>query len=85
MEKSLDFERKLKKLLKSPVDGETRAGLDFLPAEGRCTWINAMCLSLATKAVKGDISAIKYINEICLKDSRTQENRPVSITVKVID
>lgn len=85
MEKSLDFERKLKKLLKSPVDSETRAGLDFLPAEGRCTWINAMCLSLATKAVKGDISAIKYINEICLKDSGTDSSAGMSITVRVVD
>lgn len=85
MEKSLDFERKLKKLLKSPVDSETRANLDFLPAEGRCTWINAMCLSLANKAVKGDISAIKYINEICMKDSTADSSQGMSITVRVVD
>ena len=85
MEKSLDFERKLKKLLKSQVSGDTRAGLDFLPAEGRCSWINAICLSLATKAVKGDISAIKYINEICLRDSGTDSSQGMSITVRVVD
>ena len=85
MEKSLDFERKLKKLLKSQIDAESRAGLDFLPPEGRYTWLNAMCLSLATKAVKGDISAIKYINEICLKESGEDEKSGMSITVKVID
>ena len=85
MEKSLDFERKLKKLLKSPVDSETRANLDFLPAEGKCTWINAMCLSLANKAVKGDISAIKYINEICMKDSTADSSQGMSITVRVVD
>ena len=84
MEKSLDFEGKLKKLLKSQVDSSTRSNLDFLPEDGRCTWLNAMCLSLATKAVKGDISAIKYINEICLKDSGSDEGG-MSITVKVID
>ncbi len=85
MGKNLDFEGKLKKLLKSQLDAESRAGLDFLPADGKCTWLNAMCLSLATKAVKGDISAIKYINEICQKDSDTDDKGSMSITVKVIE
>lgn len=84
MERSLDFERKLKKLLKSQVSNEARQSLEFVPDDGRCTWINAMCLSLAGKAAKGDIQAIKYINEIC---SRTDndENQPLSITVKVVE
>ena len=85
MGKNLDFEGKLKKLLKSQIDADSRRGLDFLPAEGRCTWINAMCLSLAAKAVKGDISAIKYINEICQKETADDTKGGMSITVKVID
>lgn len=85
MGKKLDFEGKLKKLLKSHMDADNRAGLDFLPSDGRCTWLNAMCLSLATKAVRGDISAIKYINEICLKESDNDTKGGMSITVKVID
>lgn len=85
MERKLDFEGKLKKLLKSQIGADSRAELDFLPADGRCTWLNAMCLSLATKAVKGDISAIKYINEICLKESDDDTKGGMSITVKVID
>ena len=84
MDKNLDFEGKLKKLLKSQVDSATRNSMDFLPEEGRCTWLNAMCLSLATKAVKGDISAIKYINEICMKDSGGDDDG-MTITVKVVD
>ena len=84
MEKSLDFERKLKKLLKSQIDGHTRECLDFLPEDGKCTWINAMCLSLANKAIKGDISAIKYINEICSKTDDDSENI-TAITIKVIE
>ena len=84
MEKSLDFERKLKKLLKSPLTDEMKHSLEFVPDEGRCTWMNAMCLSLAGKAAKGDIQAIKYINEIC---SRGDDNgaQPLSITVKVVE
>ena len=84
MEKSLDFERKLKKLLKSQVSEEMKNSLEFVPEDGRCTWINAMCLSLAGKAAKGDIQAIKYINEICTRgeESRAQ---PLSITVKVVE
>ena len=84
MERSLDFEGKLKKLLKSQVDEHTRESLDFLPEEGKCTWINAMCLSLANKAIKGDISAIKYINEICSKTDDDTESITV-ITIKVIE
>lgn len=84
MEKSLDFERKLKKLLKTPMKEEEKDGLEFVPAGEKCTWINAMCLSLAGKAAKGDIQAIKYINEICSKQEG-EENSPVSITVKVIE
>lgn len=85
MGKNLDFEGKMKKLLKSQIDAENRGSLEFLPTEGRCTWLNAMCLSLATKAVKGDISAIKYINEICQKDSDADDKGAMSITVKVIE
>lgn len=84
MEKSLDFERKLKKLLKTPMTEEEKAGLEFVKDSGRCTWINAMCLSLAGKAAKGDIQAIKFINEICTKEADTEKS-PVSITVKVIE
>ena len=84
MEKSLDFERKLKKLLKSQVSDEMRQSSEFIPEEGKCTWINAMCLSLAGKAAKGDIQAIKYINEICTRND-TEETRPMSITVKVVE
>ncbi|MBQ8603548.1 MAG: hypothetical protein IJ410_01710 [Oscillospiraceae bacterium] len=84
MEKSLDFERKLKKLLKSPLSDEMKHSLEFVPDEGCCTWINAMCLSLAGKAAKGDIQAIKYINEIC-SHADDAGNQPLSITVKVVE
>lgn len=84
MEKSLDFERKLKKLLKTPMTLRDKEGLEFVQKEEKCTWINAMCLSLAGKAAKGDISAIKYINEICSKQGENSAE-PVSITVKVIE
>ena len=85
MGRNLDFEGKMKKLLKSQMNSDSRQGLDFLPVEGPCTWMNAVCLSLATKAVKGDISAIKYINEICQKEEETQGKGPLSITVKVVE
>ncbi len=85
MGKNLDFEGKMKKLLKSQMDIYHRQGLDFLPAEGSCTWMNAVCLSLATKAVKGDISAIKYINEICQMEEEKQDTGPLAITVKVVE
>ena len=84
MEKGIDFEKKIKKLLKSQISDEMRQSLEFVPAEGRCTWINAMCLSLAGKAAKGDIQAIKYINEICSRTD-SEESQPVAITVKVIE
>ena len=84
MEKGINFEKKIKKLLKSQISDEMRQSLEFVPAEGRCTWINAMCLSLAGKAAKGDIQAIKYINEICSRTD-SEESRPVAITVKVIE
>ncbi|MBR5521523.1 MAG: hypothetical protein IKU54_05950 [Oscillospiraceae bacterium] len=84
MDKSLDFERKLKKLLKSPLNDDMKRSLEFVPDEGRCTWMNAMCLSLAGKAAKGDIQAIKYINEICNKEE-TDTGRPLAVTVKVIE
>ena len=63
MNSQLDFEEKVKKLMKSRINREAAATMDFLPEGKKCTWINAMCLSLANKAVKGDINAIKYINE----------------------
>ena len=85
MGRNLDFEGKMKKLLKSQMNADHRQGLDFLPMEGPCTWMNAVCLSLVTKAVKGDISAIKYINEICQKEEETQCKGPLSITVKVVE
>lgn len=85
MGRNLDFEGKMKKLLKSQMDAESRQGLEFLPAEGGCTWMNAVCLSLANKAVKGDISAIKYINEICRKEDETSQKEPLAITVKVVE
>ena len=84
MGRNLDFEGKMKKLLKSQMGTEYRQGMDFLPAEGPCTWMDAVCLSLAAKAVKGDISAIKYINEICKKEE-IQDKGPLSITVKVVE
>jgi len=84
MEKSLDFERKLKKLLKSQLSDEMKQNLEFVPDDGKCTWMNAMCLSLAGKAAKGDIQAIKYINEICCRTEDT-DTRPLSITVKVVE
>ena len=65
MNSQLDFEEKVKKLMKSRINREAAATMDFLPEGKKCTWLNAMCLSLANKAVKGDINAIKYINEIC--------------------
>lgn len=84
MEKSLDFERKLKKLLKTPMTPQEKEGLEFVSKEEKCTWINAMCLSLAGKAAKGDIQAIKYVNEICSRQE-DESAAPVSITVKVIE
>ncbi len=83
MEKSLDFERKLKKLLKSPMSDEDKQGLEFVPKDKKCTWVNAMCLSLAGKAARGDIQAIKFINEICAKAQDSGE--AVAITLKVVD
>jgi len=85
MEKSLDFERKLKKLLKSKMDEKSMQELDFTVDDGKCTWMNAMCLSLAHKAAKGDINAIKYVNEICRRSDDEKTDGPVSITVRVVE
>ena len=85
MEKSIDFEQKMKKLMKTAMKPEEKRGLEFVPQDGRCTWMNAMCLSLAGKAAKGDIQAIKYINEICSRTESKEDSRPVAITVKVVD
>lgn len=84
MNNQLDFEEKVKKLMKSKISRETAATMDFLPEGKNCTWLNAMCLSLANKAVKGDINAIKYINEIC-KNSAGDKDEPFTVTVKVIE
>ncbi len=84
MEKSLDFERKLKKLLKTPMSDRDKEGLDFVPKDKKCTWINAMCLSLAGKAAKGDIQAIKFINEIIARNDEIPQDG-LSITVKVVE
>ena len=85
MDRKLDFEYRMKKLMKTAMTEEEKQGLDFVPREGRCTWMNAMCLSLAGKAAKGDINAIKYINEICSRDREDTKDGPVAITVKVIE
>lgn len=84
MNSQLDFEEKVKKLMKSRINWEAAATMDFLPEGKKCTWLNAMCLSLANKAVKGDINAIKYINEIC-KNSTGNGDEPFTVTVKVIE
>ncbi len=84
MEKSLDFERKLKKLLKTPMSETDKEGLEFVPKDTKCTWINAMCLSLAGKAAKGDIQAIKFVNEIIAQNKENDEGS-LSITVKVVE
>ena len=84
MDKKLDFENKLKKLLKTAMTEEEKQGLDFVPKEARCTWINAMCLSLAGKAARGDIQAIKYINEICSRE-REDDDADTVITVRVVE
>ena len=85
MDKNLDFEEKLKKLLKTAMTEEEKQGLDFVSKDKRCTWINAMCLSLAGKAARGDIQAIKYINEICAKDREDESDKQLAITVRVVE
>ena len=85
MDKNLDFEEKMKKLLKTAMTEEEKQGMEFVPKEKRCTWINAMCLSLAGKAARGDIQAIKYINEICAREDRKEDDETVAITVRVIE
>ena len=85
MDKKLDFENKLKKMMKSRVNESFAQNLDFLPEGKKCTWMNAICISLACKAAKGDIQAIKYINEICQKNDDEKENEPFTLTVKVVE
>lgn len=85
MDKKLDFENKLKKMMKSRVDENFAQSLDFLPEGKKSTWMNAICLSLACKAAKGDIQAIKYINEICQKSDEENGKEPFTLTVKVVE
>lgn len=84
MNKNIDFEKKVKKLLKSPADLSllTENNNDY---QSKQNWLNAICLSLITKAAKGDIQAIKYISEIC-KQPQDQPLAPVpEIVIKVVE
>ncbi|MEG1862173.1 MAG: hypothetical protein RR198_01060 [Oscillospiraceae bacterium] len=85
MKENLNFEKQMKKLLKSKLDEKTAQELPFVLPEQSLSWLNAVCFSLASKAVRGDIQAIKYINEICKEGQSKEDETPFSITLKVVE
>lgn len=82
MERNQSFEEKMRKLLRSQVDEQTRRQLKYLPEGEKCTWMNAICLSLAGKAASGDLRAIKCISEIC---AGADGHKAETVTVRVVD
>lgn len=85
MKNDLNFEKQIKQLLKSKLDSQYVEDLPFATTDPTLNYMNAVCLSLVGKAVKGDIQAIKYINEICNKEAEVAKDTPLSITIKVVE